>query len=410
MCWHEIEIEPRDILFFRDARPMDGASVGGGARWPLPVSFHEALFHAFKHRWPQRQEWEFEHKHKTKKDNRAESELSGLRFGGLHTIGPFPYADGGIWLPTPKDIDSSGRQMVLRKPLAKSDLPDFIEYTVGLRDKPDKREAPPWLPASEFVKYLSGGDVDVKKADGQPLYDVESRPGIAIDANTGTVDVGGEDEGGKFYIAEYMRLRPGVTMKGFARCSTRAHATAGVDVMEKFLQERSEFSFVFGGQRGVAINNGRRKERPFWQEFKRGEGTLVKWVLLTPAVFKGGWLPDIVDENGRVCGKRERPRREDYASRAKWREAIAETPDISARLVAGCTGKPQTFSGWNERIGGPRPTMMAVPAGSVYWFKADSREDADALVRSLHGRCRSSFYGEKGFGFGVCGTWEEAEA
>jgi hypothetical protein len=47
-----------------------------------------------------------------------------------------------------------------------------------------------------------------------------------------------------------------------------------------------------------------------------------------------------------------------------------------------------------------------VPAGAVYYFEADEPE---TLVDYLHGRTRSDELAEKGFGFGVCGTWNETK-
>ena len=59
--------------------------------------------------------------------------------------------------------------------------------------------------------------------------------------------------------------------------------------------------------------------------------------------------------------------------------------------------------------GTPKETRLAVPAGSVYYFLCDSAPTANALIALLH--CdphsdafgpRSDFFGEKGFGCGLC--------
>ena len=58
-----------------------------------------------------------------------------------------------------------------------------------------------------------------------------------------------------------------------------------------------------------------------------------------------------------------------------------------------------------------------MPAGSVYYFEADSEEQAGKLAAALnwhgaersnptlHNR-RSTLFGEKGFGLGLCSPWE----
>ena len=61
---------------------------------------------------------------------------------------------------------------------------------------------------------------------------------------------------------------------------------------------------------------------------------------------------------------------------------------------------------------------MAVPAGSVYYFECESEEDSRKLVKALnwHGdepkgtritNRRSSILGEKGYGVGVCSSWDK---
>ena len=69
--------------------------------------------------------------------------------------------------------------------------------------------------------------------------------------------------------------------------------------------------------------------------------------------------------------------------------------------------------------GGAQSTHFAVPAGAVYYFEAASPNEAKNLADALnwHGAIngtetrkiknrRSTLLGEKGFGLGVCGTWD----
>ncbi|WP_372847242.1 type III-B CRISPR module-associated Cmr3 family protein, partial [Pontiella sp.] len=57
-------------------------------------------------------------------------------------------------------------------------------------------------------------------------------------------------------------------------------------------------------------------------------------------------------------------------------------------------------------IKGAHPTRLCVPAGAVYYFETSEPEK---LVDYLHGKTRSDELAEKGFGFGVCGTWKPEE-
>ncbi|QBG48945.1 hypothetical protein EGM51_16615 [Verrucomicrobia bacterium S94] len=108
MCWYELKLEPRDVLFFRDARPMEASSVGSGANWPLPNVLHDALIQGLKRQWPERQPWEVEHRNANKNDNRSEKEFRSLRFGGLKTAGLFPAQGDEIFFPCPLDLDPEG--------------------------------------------------------------------------------------------------------------------------------------------------------------------------------------------------------------------------------------------------------------------------------------------------------------
>ena len=100
---------------------------------------------------------------------------------------------------------------------------------------------------------------------------------------------------------------------------------------------------------------------------------------------------------------------------------------INARLVAVRTEKPLCIGGWGggsadaKRPSGAKSSLLAVPAGSVYYFEADSIESANSLSDALnwHGvnrgdgsdrrdfvNLRSALLGEKGYGIGVCGNWD----
>src|SRR5690606_28134218 len=116
---------------------------------------------------------------------------------------------------------------------------------------------------------------------------------------------------------------------------------------------------------------------------------LLKWVLVTPAIFAHGSLPGWCADTktdrdggqwpvGRIC---------------------LDLPG-RAHLVSWCIGKPRTVSGWDVAGDHAKPTHLAVPEGSVYYFLADSPETANELARQLHWRPRSDFYGEKGCGYG----------
>lgn len=406
MCWYEINIQPRDVLFFRDAKPMEASSIGHGARWPWPNTLHDSFMSAFQRKWPERQEWEFEHHNKNKKDKNWNS--SSMRFGGLRSIGIFPTIHNEIYFPKPADISMDGKDIAkLHRNTGKSNLPSFLEYTVLNDGKPEKNSVGEWITAAGMNSYLNG-DLPETLISTTDIYDVESRFGIAIDPETGTADKGNEDESGKIYIAEYMRLKKSAGVKGFVSCISCLRDEIKADVLQKFFADSKREHLIFGGQRGIASVSAVREERPLpFAGNDSNDDLLIKWVLLTPAVFLDGWKPGWIDENGKVCLLKHKLPRENGESRIDWRKRCHRNGNaINAKLVAARVDKPQPLSGWSLANGRPRATRLAVPAGTSYYFRADSHEDARALVKTLQGHCKSDWYGEKGFGLGVCGTWE----
>ena len=413
-------LQPRDLLFFRDARPMSGSSEGAGATWPLPSVLHSALLSAFHERWPDGTEWESGHKHfapreQTKFDKGVNTTM---RFGGLHTIGPFPRLHGngrktasenalpsGIYLPTPADVVPQGIMQPVA-PLGDHNLPAPLRYAVASSVPPSKENVYPWLSADAFRRYLAGDVVSGDTVSADALYVCEARPGVGIDPETHA------NRQSVFYQAEYLRLRPDVSLTFLAQAEAKKYGeSSGVDLFEQFFADGDMQPLILGGQRGLAT----LREGAFADELDfpapSESNRKIKWVLLTPALFNNGWRPDWVDEEGRVKLK-ELPDRAGYPTRKAWREAAKNAPPIAARLVAARMPKALAVSGWKLRVkdgtrpGGPKPTRLLVPAGAVYYFECQDEAAAASLVRQLHGKVKSQRLGEQGFGFGVCGTWD----
>ena len=321
---------------------------------------------------------------------------------------------------------------------------------LGTTQRPDGRGAP--LNARVFFK----GDSD--------FADTEAQIGIQIDAATGTTGHG--DAAGKIYTAHYLRLRDGWRLGLFAKAHDKAfqHEVHGNDLIATLLAGGSEH-IVVGGQQRVCsasfapreeVASGGRLPLPFGQRdgfatamIESAARFLVKWVLLSPAVWPeiaagtsargtsvrhhpGGWLPNWIEPGTlrvllrSVSGEVRHERRQlNYNGRGYGSEEKAAA--INARLVAAVVPKPIVVTGWSlgapeapqagtASAPGAKPTHLAVPAGAVYYFAADTADDAKALASSLnwHGdtagtvisRRRSTLLGEKGFGLGVCGTWQ----
>ena len=469
-----ILLQPTDVLFFRDGRPMSGSLAGHGAAWPLPhvinAAFHAALHRAFRdqpdigvsHAPARRENGQRKYAAKGERDR---------RFVDVWSLGPFPVNAEGRWFfPRPADAQEAGTAALTLQPArghgangawSGSSLPSPLRYAVG-NTRPPAKEAggEPWLSEKAFAAYLGQKDLTTEKPDlhflkDDAILDREQTIGIAIDPDTQTTGQG--EATGKIYSAHYLRLREGFRLGTAAGDGCNGEASLFDDLFE------ADQRIVVGGQQRVCTVESRRTERlrlPLGAtSFSKHEASgkfLVKWVLLTPAIWpeipaerggqrihdrdgrpiiahQGGWLPNWIDLQGKVRLKAVQGQRLAGMPRKAWRDALQRSPEIQASLVTAIVPKPIPITGWalghpgskseienqkSEIIDtGAKSTHLAVPAGAVYYFEADSSDAAAALANALnwHGsesnpatikNRRSTLLGEKGYGLGVCGTWD----
>lgn len=448
-------LHPTDVLFFRDGRPMEGSLAGHGAAWPLP-SVVDAALHAALHR---SELPGHAHGHRQNRNRREDTR----RFGSLVTAGPFPVRNDTEWfLPRPLDLGSATlrptRVPSLGAPWRESSsLPKPLTLAVGSTLPPEKDpKARAWISSAAYSDYLAGSDREPNGDEGMDdadIFGAEATIGIGIDDATGTQD------GERIYSARYLRLKEGWGLGCFAKTAEKSDVGVRQDVISQLFRASADgdsgtAKIVIGGQQRICTARLRAFSRlplPMGRftdfETARLENArstapkhLVKWVLLSPAIWPeigdrslegrpttphpGGWLPNWVNaENGRVLLRhRTGQLRRDYSG-LRHRRIAEKEEAIAAHLVAALVGKPVVVTGWAlpdrnaERAeGGAKPTHLAVPAGSVYYFACDTADAAAQLAAALnwHGdardgttiaRRRSTLFGEKGFGLGVCGTW-----
>ncbi len=451
MNHHRILLEPTDVLFFRDGRPMSSAFSGHGAAWPLPSVVNHA-FHAALHRAGD--VFADAHSHRRGRGG-VYSGQRDRRFGSLVTAGPFPVEirDGHeTWFfPRPADADDSGKAVLV--PCAgegASSLCSPCRYPVASLKSPTKNIPAPWWNEAAWNAYLGnsgsqGTPENCRRIADSDFSDTEHNYGIGIDPGTGSV------EKGMFYSANYLRLRDNWRLGVLAAAPDKRfhHSEHGNDLVRALLDGRGT-AIVAGGQQRICTavlepQETGRLPMPLgltsgFSEFN-GKVT-VKWILLSPAVWPaiesgvskrgterrkhhGGWLPTwICPSSGNVLlesvSGKERKRRRRLNADGKGYDS---QPDVPGKLVAGIIPKPLPVTGYalpsreaEREDGGAKPTHLAVPAGAVYYFECDTAGDAEKLAAALnwHGDTdgseirnrRSTLFGEKGYGLGVCGAWD----
>jgi CRISPR type III-B/RAMP module-associated protein Cmr3 len=453
-------ITPQDLLMFRDGRPMEAnaGSGGHGGRWPEPSVIFDAIHAALHRAFPSREPWEHPHRF-GRSSNRDFNRKETQRFGSLATAGPFPVRDGEWFFPAPQDVTQPDCYSPCLLPMdtdsGASDLPSKL-YALGSTIAASKKTARPWWNKHAVECYLNGGtEARFPKARTQSdddLFVREWTTGIAIAPETQTAAES------QIYSAEYLRLRDEVTLGIHALMPMKNPVRKQLEEAITQLFPGVRTIIVGGQQRACHVDSspGSSSLADVMPVSPMISGNRMKWLLLSPAVFPaiaptekkpdaiphaGGWIPNWVADHdstdtegraiksGQVLLRKGASERDADENRQDWRERIRKFDYFNCHLVAARIPKPLVVSGWSERLHlkddpseingllkkkGARPTLLAVPAGAVYYFQG---EDAPQLAETLawhgaqginadqiHNR-RSTLLGEKGFGLGVCGTW-----
>jgi hypothetical protein len=441
-------LHPTDTLFFRDGRPMSGSLAGHGSAWPLPIVVNAAL-HAALHRAAINDV----HTHRRGRSGVYQEERD-RKFGSLASAGPFPVSPAGEWFfPRPADAQEQGSTSITLKPtsvVGSSSLPKPLVNAVGSTRRASKDKPEAWWSQSAWEAYLAGHSLPRSSGDGEEdpnfkvdsdIADAEFTIGIGICPETGT------QNGEQFYSANNLRLRPHWRMGAVAEALDKVGGEVANrrDLIHTLLPNSGrQTPVIVGGEQRLCTAMRCPPGRLPLPLAPAVDGTRVKWVLLTPAIFPmiqagvskrgtprhehpGGWLPTwICPITGKVLleivSEEERKRRRNLNAAGR---GYASNPNVCAHLVAAIVPKPLVVTGYalsnaadpDRPEGGAKPTHLAVPAGAVYYFDADSPDDARKLAAALnwHGNepdpatisnRRSTLMGEKGFGLGVCGTWD----
>ncbi len=412
-------IEPTDVLFFRDAIPMSaGQGKGAGCRLPFPSTLHEAfrasLLRARGEVTPDKRvagrprdamrkgNWH-------EANDETDVRIATKAFCSLRSLGPFPWhPEKKLLLPVPLDVALSPDRSELAR-LQLSPDPDVVAHRhIALADlspiclpvavtPPDKHaQLHGWWSVAQFHDYLSGelannGD-RFRPTPTECLWQPEHRIGVQIDPGSFAA------ARGQLYVGSYLRPKPDVRFVA----GTHLGDPRGTEDQEL----RSLPWLLLGGEFRLArLWHQTETGQPLPDCFARlrqaptappGEGPcLLKWVLITPAIFAHGSLPGWCwnETDGRPAGE--------VRLAASKRKPKHESLPGRAQLISWCIGRPRTVSGFDVVEGRAKPTLLAVPEGGVYYFLCENRATACALAQKLHWQPRSDFYGEKGCGYGL---------
>ena len=386
-------IEPQEPLLVRDGRPF-GPTPGARAR-SLPFPFPSTTAGAVRSRAGE-------------VDGRFAPALAD-EVTKIPVRGPLLVEvadDGGLefYAPAPGDallFDREDKQYDLRRlvplampPGAQTDLGGQLPHAVGLaRPNPDKpaKRPPAFWKWERFAEWLL--KPELKPDDG-----VTSRAALGIDGPPTD-----------------RRMHVGINPDTLTGRDGALFMTGGLTFWRNEQNPESPDELRLSGVRRLALavdmdHTGPLSLAPGFGPMG-GERRLMHWrlvessfptvpeglreqvvadghcrvILLTPAYFTAGWRPETL---------------------------LAPLEGVTAELVAAVVGKPQTVSGWDLALPGPKASRRLAPAGSVYYLKlSDDKEANGRWFDAVWMHCVSDIESDRNSGFGLAavGVWKGAE-
>ncbi|HLA64853.1 MAG TPA: type III-B CRISPR module-associated protein Cmr3 [Rhodothermales bacterium] len=373
-------VEPNDVLVFRDGRPFDAGAdhLATGPFPPPPSTLYGAVRSALL-------------AHAGARFDEPAFGLTGDEAAvlGTHTapgslsIGPPVLAlksRTGLHrlYPVPLDLlarkDGAGPEAVLLRPapetgaFGKSNLPRGLRPLLPATPHPAGtfyERMGGLLTEEGFAALLAGIVPDssqVVRVD--EVFVREPRTSVSLRGDA-LHDFTGTGLNGKLFTVDFVRLCEGYGLAVDVQAGPIAVPRSGL------LRLGGE-----GRTAGFTQCEPLPADRP---AFEAGTKQ-VRVVLLSPAPFDAGWLPDGLDA-GMLGG-------------------------IRVRLDGAAVGRPVNVGGWDIAAGRPRPTRPAAPTGSVYFLTLEQPSDAAALFDSLDGQSLcSGADAQQGLGYVRLGLW-----
>lgn len=344
-----IKIDPLDTFFFRDGKPfsMGEDTWADGVFPPYPSMFYGALRSVFFSNYLD----EF------KKANEDADPTNRLKIKGI-----FLLREDTVYFPLPLDC-------IRKKNSEKGLFSVLLMHELG-----DVRSSCPTqnvLKSSERVESVDGGLIDLESLKEYlkgtensfssilrlaDMVSNEPKIGITIDEKTGKA------KEGMLYRVDMKRLENLSFIIDFD----------GLDLPERGMMK-------LGGE-GKAASYRKFKSPDLPTESPAVEAKRFKIYLSTPAIFKGGWLPEWIDENS----------------------LVGEYEGLKLRLLTASIGKPIGIGGFDMKARKPKPMYKAVPAGSVYYFDIIKGNYQKAYI-AFNQQAISDSNPEQGFGIAYVG-------
>lgn len=336
-----------------------------------------------------------------------QAQLGGRKgVGALRLGGPYLEQNGERLYPAPLHLGTREGSPCLLRPGEKTacDLGEEAQLPALSGDGGGfKSSGGQWITARGLAQVLGGvvpKETELRtlrrpdrlflRKDGQgsgtagpePCLTPEPRAGIALDADRRAA------REGMLYAIE--SLRPAVLHEEPGWEVRPLRVGVVVDGIEEPLQlADGRYPATFGGEGRLVELGVRRSPAPLPAAAPIAADGTFCLALLTPADFKGSWLPPGFQGPG----------------------AKGTLNGIEITIVTACVERAVRIGGWQMAPDGngghpSKPARGCVPAGSVYFCKATAGQAE--IEAAFHGR-HVGGNEEKGYGWCVVGAWPQGE-
>ncbi len=355
-----------DTLFFKESRPIE--SIGGSqlnSLFPPPAktligATRTAIGNASGVNW---QKYNSDENHYLREVMGDANNLGPLEFCGPYLVHnkerlfPVPLAYLAAQNP------ASGTQQTRLVPSE-----HWVECDLGKVKFPVKKDnnlegAKPFsesfISAKGLLEFLSGHAITESLQHQDELYLCEPRLGIARDSNTRTASDGMLYQTN--HIRPFKNVQIGISCQGLTDEIKRPSQDS--------VKLPSQGIIKLGAEGRIASwERTSASELPAINKPQNAKGLLL--VLLTPALFSEGWLPEAFSPVTRIDGQQV------------WMGSIN---NIELCIECSVIGKPVREGGWNMAAKAPRTLSSLVPAGSCYFCTISEEENLETAQKSLHG-------------------------
>lgn len=248
------------------------------------------------------------------------------------------------------------------KPIIRTNLDDEPTNLLYAIDKVDNVNG--LIDDEAMANYSIGINESVYYTPLKYFVKTEDKTGIKINNRSGSA------EEGYLYKAHYMRLAKNI--------EDRLDFVVDVECGDFSFPEKGLLKL--GGE-GKAASINRLDDMPRFLhknvidnvKNRIKETKKFKLILMTPAIFRTGWKPDL--------------------------SALG----VHAKLIAAAVGKPVSVGGWDMEAKQPKPMSRTVPAGSVYYYQLLDGS-IDDLIENIYKNGISNKRANEGFGISLIGV------